>query len=273
MLGRHAKLAWFLSAVLSYAGPATAAPAPQRLGSPLTAPEARTGAWEMRLSSGKVLGLSIALSYNYVAVGLIRIVTYVRDGARSERTEWNTAEAGTLDWRGDRLRLRVAPSRAGDKAVDLDLIFDPRTSRWRGRIRRPGFSGTVALGRPPARATGAPIGAWRSVPADHDEALCIHVARGEDGRLVAWFDEVALQSFGELAEDLHENRSGSIWRFRLGNGLAGDAYTGKLSADGSIFAGTSTHFGNGEYEAGRPAVPFVWRREPPAKSCSATPIS
>jgi len=97
--------------------------------------------------------------------------------------------------------------------------------------------------------------------------------RGEEGRLVAWFDEVALQSFGELAEDLHEKRSGSIWRFRLGNGLAGDAYTGKLSTDGSIFAGTSTHFGNGEYEPGRPAVPFVWRREPPAKTCSATPIS
>lgn len=108
MLGRHAKLAWFLSAVLSYAGSATAAPAPRRLGSPLAAPEARTGAWEMRLSSGKVLGVSSALSYNYVAVGLIRIVTYVRDGARSERTERNTAEPGTLDWRGDRLRPRAA---------------------------------------------------------------------------------------------------------------------------------------------------------------------
>jgi hypothetical protein len=275
-------------------------------GSVVLHPEEITGIWETGwpssadtvLSSHGVLGLSVALittvpgttktfSGTEQKIQLIRIVTYLRHGDHSDSTVWWTGALGNLDWRDNHLRLHAVGSRNGPEPVDLDLVFDPAESRWSGSFKSPTFSGNVSLRRPLRGEPTAPTGTWKWSPNASGQSHCIHIGLGVDGRLVIWEDVLTLnglsqyanhlhapertgESYGELSDDPMEQRLASGWRFRVGNGLGGDTFTGEVSDGGLTFSGGSKHFGNGIYGPNGPPTPFIWHRVE-GDSCTAPP--
>jgi hypothetical protein len=258
------------------------------VGAPILHPEARTGAWEFRVSSDRTIGLEVELLeevdpntktlVNMTGkVRSIRVETYVRVAGRTTRAYWMSDQnEDVFEWKHDRLQIhQTASSGSGFLPIDLDLQFDPRRSRWTGSFRDASLSGDVVLVRPTQREAGSPVGAWGN------DGACVHIAMGDDGRLVAWRDFTFFtysipgpdasqplrpsgrqQSYAEFEGDPMEQRSGAIWTFRVGNILGGDTYTGELSDDGTSFSGTRIHDGNGTYprDNPHPVYPFTFRR-------------
>ena len=208
------------------------------IGASIARPEAITGAWETRLASGETVGLSIALSTTIDGaattlqgaqqqVRFIRIVTYLRSGDSTTRTWWHSNMPGDFNFQHNRLRLREN-TRAASAAVELDLVFDPRKSQWKGSIKNAETSQNVVLLRPGGADPTAPIGTWRWAPSGDAQSYCIHIGMGADRRLVIWDDVITLEGlityvngqhapaqtnemYAELANDPMERRVGDGW--------------------------------------------------------------
>jgi hypothetical protein len=255
-------------------------------GAPILHPEVRTGAWEFRASPDRTIGLAVQLIEDVDVnakslanlkgtIRFIRVQTYVRVADRTTRTYWMSVQSkSAFEWKNDRLQIHQGASAGyGFLPIDLDLLLDAKRSRWEGSFHDPNYSGDVVLVRPTRSEPGSPIGAWG------DDGSCVHIAMGDDGKFVAWSDYTAFtyppptppqplratgrqQSYAELEDDPMEHRSGQIWTFRIGNGLGGNTYTGELSDDGTSFAGTYIHDGNGIYpiDNPHPVYPFTFRR-------------
>jgi hypothetical protein len=259
----------------------------------LARPEETTGAWETRLPSGKIFGIAIAVVATVDGaptmipavqqVSFLRVITYVRDGDRSTRTVWRAGNPGAFDW----VHLRLhAVSGLGPSDADLDLVFDSARSRWSGSFHDVQVSGNVILERPRGAEPKAPIGTWKWAPSGDAQSYCLHVAMGEDGRLVVWRDVITLsglvhygdgvhvpertnESYGELQLDPLAERVGDRWRFQVYDGMGGERVSGELSADGATFSGEESHFESGVSDARHGPYPFIWRRIP-GVSCATT---
>jgi hypothetical protein len=260
------------------------------IGASISRPELMSGAWETRLASGEILGLSLelqttvdgaptALEGTEQQIRFIRIVTYLRIEGRTNRTMWYATLPGDFHWQRNHLQLHAA-------GTDLDLVFDPLASRWAGTVKRLDFSGPVVLDRPSDTLPRAPTGVWKSSP-NTNQFGCIHVAMGNDRRLVLWMDYINLsglaryatgqtpppradETYGELLQDPKEEPVGGLWRFDLTNGLWGTHVAGEVDGEGRRFSGEETKFGNGYYLPGNPDSPLVWQREP-GSSCTVSP--
>jgi hypothetical protein len=269
------------------------------VGDMIAHPERVTGAWEARLASGSTLGLSIALiaTVDGTATTLrgakqrirfIRIIAYLRRGEQTRRTWWHTEVPGNFDWKYHRLRLHETSVPEDTSTLDLDMLFDPIKSQWEGTFKNAEFSGHIILSRPGATEPKAPVGTWKSAPYGEAQSSCIHVAQGDDGRLIIWEDVTTLDGlmhyvnglhapafsdeiYAELLEDPQERRIGDRWQFRLGNQLGGEDILGELNDDGETFSGEARHYGNGVEAPGNPAYPFTWHRMD-GMSCTA-PLS
>lgn len=253
-----------------------------KIGASVSHPEAITGAWEAWISPTLTVGIAIRLITNVDGapatlrgkeqrVRFVSIITYTRDLDRSRRTWWNSDVPAEFDWQNNHLRLRQARTGNDGYDVDLDLVFDPAKSQWKGTFKNPDYSGQVVLKRPDyISSKHSPVGTWRW------DSECIHVGMGIDGRLLIWNDDINLsglviygangtrppektdEGYGEFAEDTRLRFGGLRWMFDLGNGLGGEFITGRLSDDGSTFSGESTHYGNGVSDG--QAHLFTWER-------------
>lgn len=256
------------------------------VGARILHPEVRTGAWEFRASRDRTADLEVQVIEDVAPdtpslvnlIGTIRSVevdTDVRVAGQTTRAFWRSGQStAAFQWRHDRLRIHQKAS-DGFLPIDLDLQFDPRQDRWTGYFHDPSFSGRVALMRPNQREAGSPVGAWGV------DGNCLHIAMGDDGRLIAWSDYTFFtyptpspnapqpqqpsgrqQSYGEFEGDPMEKRSGAVWTFRIGNMLGGNTYTGSLGADGTTFSGTFVHDGNGisPRDNPHPVYPFTLHR-------------
>jgi hypothetical protein len=286
-----------LSLALAFGVAAVARGLPQsddgniRIGASISRPERITGAWEMRLASGEIFGLSLelhttvdgaptALEGTEQQIRFIRIVTYLRIEGHTDRTMWYATLPGDFHWQRNHLQLQAG-------GADLDLVFDPLASRWTGTVKRSDFSGPVVLDRPSNTLPQAPTGVWNSSPPSSDHFGCIHVAMGNDRRFVLWMDYINLSGlarygtgqtppprtdeiYGELLQDPKEERVGGLWRFDLTNGMWGTHVAGKVDGEGTRFSGEDTNFGEGYFLPGNPSRPLVWQREL-GSSCTVSP--
>lgn len=256
------------------------------VGTAITHPEKLTGIWETALGSGKTFGLSIALiatvprktdklSNAEQTIRFLRVISYVRDGAGSTRTLWDTGISSRFAWHNNRIHSEPLQEKFGS----IDLLFSPSASSWTGTIKSTSFSGTVTLRRPRIDDQQLPTGVWYQEQIDRDEMTCLHVASDSEQRMLIWADYLTFgnltqyanglhapartdESYGEFQNDPQEQKHGSQWSFRVGNGMGGDVFTGTLSDDGMVFSGTSRHFGNGLYDPRHPDRAFIWRKTP-----------
>lgn len=279
------------SLVLAATGVSLAYAEPPKIsiGTSVAHPEAITGAWETWISPSMTVGMAIGLIATVDGapatlrnmkqkLRFIRIVTYTRDRERSRSTLWNSDVPGDFNWKNNRLRLHQIRTGNVPYDVDLDLVFDPATSQWKGFFKNPDFAGQVILKRPDYKSSkSSPIGTWRWGAVGDSEFSCLHVGMGIDGQLLIWSDFIELsgrviygangtrppaqtdESYGVVfAEDPRLRFGGLRWMFDYSNGLWGEFISGQLSENGSTFSGESTHYGNGIGD-GR-AHPFSWER-------------
>jgi|GEM_PF-4868697 len=272
--------------------PAVAAisiPANITVGSAITSPQPITGAWEQRTALGQAVGFDIEISTEVPGapkslsgitqrVVNIWIKTYVRSNGRSQRTFWSSGfgALAQLSWHNNHLVLHQPT--AYPKAVDLDVVFDPRKETWRGKMRNAWYSGTVALSRPFEPHVGFPIiGDWITGSASSDSFACHHIALGV-GALVIWSDYLTVPGFtiydngtsppsstpewyGDLDMDAEMKDLGTNMLFFTGTDMSGDIVLGKVAPDGATFVGSWAHFGNGISNGA--FNPTTWRRSTP----------
>lgn len=253
------------------------------VGTSILHPEALTGHWEMKRPDGSIVGLSIELDTSVAGSGTppsnvprtiesTYIFTYVRDGQRVADRYWLKNMGAEVTGKHDRLQMHaVFPD---GSVSDVDLTLDPRTSRWRGTYRNADYSGPVVLIRPARSDSTAPIGTW-SGSGPYFGSYCVHVAMGDDGRLVAWTDLFKVptapqntgepprvfESYGQFYDDATApQRVDDHWRIDIGNNMGGETVDGSLSIGDAGFSGTARHYGNGVTARGNPALPVSWIR-------------
>jgi hypothetical protein len=251
------------------------------IGGSLTPPALVAGPWEGLVAPGEVAGFSIQVMTNEnQAVRAVRMDTYVRKDGTTTRTWWSTGAPGTFVMRTGRLQFRQARSNDGPFDVALDLTYDAADSAWKGSFQNPFFTGKVVLRRPLLDTSGAPTGTWRRYsdvtvwPSRRvDDYGCLNIGLGLDDALVLWSESHNIvlgkandggpllgDSYGELLDDAHTDRSGDEWSFVAGTTMGGDRITGALSADRSSFGGYREHYGNGLVDPSQPRPAFTWTR-------------
>lgn len=146
-------------------------------------------------------------------------------------------------------------------------------------MRNAWFSGNVVLPRPYVPHIGYPIiGDWLVGNESSGGFECHHIALGADSSLVIWSDLFSLPGFvnygngyappastrewyGSLDMDPEMKYIGSNLLFFTGTDMGGNVVLGRVSSDGTTFAGSWAHFGNGLSNG--QFNPFAWRRSTP----------
>lgn len=251
------------------------------VGQSLTPPAQVAGPWEGLVAPGEIAGFSLQIiTGSDGKVRSLNLDTYVRKEGKTERTWWSSGEAGsTFLLREGHLHFHQAGSGNAGFDVTLDVTYDATDMAWKGSFSDPFFTGQVALRRPTFSDSLAPVGTWRTYsdvviyPTQRiDDYGCLNIGVGQDDALIIWAEShnVFLRgdikqpsfgdSYGELYDDSHAERSNAGWSFTAGTNMGGDRITGALSSDGTSFGGYSTHYGNGLVDLAHPQHAFAWTR-------------
>lgn len=248
-------------------------PAGVSVGSTVNTVAAITGAWEASVGHGRVAGFDIAISTQVQGavktptgkvqrVIYVWLTTYIRTQGHSLRTFWRSGMPGKFIWERNRLVLRQPEDANSEHLVLLDLLFNPKTSRWRGRLENKWFAGRVLLKRPYVPHIGFNIiGDWVHGAMGQGEYSCEHIAMGADSRLVIWSDYIdfpgfarysnrvtpppATSSYGTLDMDPEMQSVGGNLMFFTGTDMGGDLVFGHVNKLNNQFIGEAVHFGNG----------------------------
>jgi hypothetical protein len=172
-------------------------------GSSLENPELLSGSWESDQFESAV-GLQIKLittvagaPSNLVGVKqvvkLAEIQVYQRDAPKRMMGDgnWFEDDSPGVHWTGGHIIIERAAI-AATPAIQLNLIFDPEHSTWKGRLRRGTFDHTVTLIRPHPKAgiTKSPfVGTWYRPTLMNN---CLHIVQTGEGALSGWSDDLIL---------------------------------------------------------------------------------
>ena len=170
-------------------------------GSTLENPELISGSWESD-QFDSVVGLHIKLVTTVAGapttlVGVkqvfdhAEIQVYQRDGPQRIAGDgtWFLDDSPDVQWTENHIIIQHAAV-AGTPAVQLNLIFDPEHSTWKGHLQRGTFDHEVTLTRPRPKtgiANSPFVGTW------YREALmnnCLHIVQTGEDTLAGWSDDL-----------------------------------------------------------------------------------
>ena len=170
-------------------------------GSSLQNPELISGSWESD-EFDRVVGLHIKLVTTVAGapstlVGArqvfnhAEIQVYQREGPQRRMGDgnWFVDHAPGVQWMGRHIVIERAAI-AATPAIQLNLIFDPEHSTWKGRLRRGTFDRTVTLVRPhpkPGIAKSPFVGTWYRPTLMNN---CLHIVQTGEGALSGWSDDL-----------------------------------------------------------------------------------
>ncbi len=169
-------------------------------GSTLENPELISGSWESD-QFDSVVGLHIKLMTTVAGapsslVGVnqffnhAEIQVYQREGPKRILGDGNWFEYDSgVQWTGRHIIIEHAAI-AATPAIQLNLIFDPEHSTWKGHLRRGTFDHDVTLIRPHAKtgiARSAFVGTWYRATLMNN---CLHIVQTGEGTLSGWSDDL-----------------------------------------------------------------------------------
>ena len=170
-------------------------------GSTLENPELISGSWESD-QFDSVVGLHIKLITTVAGApsslvgvkqvfNLAEIQVYQRDGPKRIMGDgnWFEDDSPGVQWTGRHIIIERAAI-AATPAIQLNLIFDPEHSTWKGHLRRGTFDHDVTLIRPHPKTgiAGSPfVGTWYRVTSMNN---CLHIVQTGEGTLAGWSDDL-----------------------------------------------------------------------------------
>ena len=170
-------------------------------GSTLENPELISGSWESD-QFDRVVGLHIKLMTTVAGapsslVGVKQVFhhaemqVYQRDGPKRIMGDgnWFQDDSPGVQWTGRHIVIEHAAI-AATPAIQLDLIFDPEHSTWKGHLRRGIFDHNVTLIRsqPKTGIARSPfVGTWYRATLMNN---CLHIVQTGKGTLAGWSDDL-----------------------------------------------------------------------------------